>query len=295
MTGYPEKILVLGVTGMVGSAMFKVLSENENFITIGTVRKSIVGDFFPKTNESRIIHDVDVLDIDILLNILNKVKPDVIVNCTGLIKQLSASNDPLCVLPINSLFPHRLSEICKLLGIRMIQFGTDCSFSGEKGLYVESDLSDAKDLYGKSKYIGEIHNEKHVITIRTSTIGHEIVTKNGLIEWFLEQEGPVKGFRKAVFSGLPTVEIARVVSQYILPVSDIHGLYHLSAVPINKYDLLLLVAKQYKKGIEIIPVDEPKIDRSLDSSRFTEKTGYVAPAWPELILTMHSYYNKGRS
>ncbi len=295
MTTYPERALVLGVTGMVGNAMFQVLSENENFITFGTARKSMANNLPPPINKNRIIHDINVLDLDILLNVLNKVKPDVIINCTGVIKQLSVSNDPLYVLPINSIFPHRLSEICKVAGIRLIQFGTDCSYSGKKGLYIESDSSDAKDLYGKSKYIGEIHNEKHVITIRTSTIGHEIETKNGLIEWFLGQEGSVNGFRQAMFSGLPTVEIARVVSQYIFPASDMHGLYHLSASPISKYDLLLLVAKQYKKIIEIIPVDEPEIDRSLDSSRFTDKTGYVAPGWPELILAMHSYYNEGRS
>lgn len=284
-----KKVLVLGITGMVGNAIFRYLSSKHDVITFGTSRSASIHHFFPEVNKEQIITSVDVLNIDNLSPILSRVKPDVVINCTGLIKQLSSSNDPLSVLPINSIFPHQLSNICREMGIRLIQFGTDCSFSGEKGMYKESDISDAKDLYGKSKYIGEIHNEKHAITIRTSTIGHELESKNGLVEWFLIQKGSVKGFRKAIFSGLPTVELARVIADYVLPHSDLHGLYHVSAQPINKFDLLSLVAHEYKKDIEIIPEDMPEIDRSLDSTFFTEKTGYLAPEWPELISIMHSH------
>ena len=185
------------------------------------------------------------------------------------------------------MLPHRLARLCELAGARLIHISTDCVFSGRKGLYLESDLSDAEDLYGKSKYIGELHDLPHAITLRTSIIGHELGSNYALVDWFLSQEGGVKGFTKAIFSGLPTVELARVMKDFVVPHPQLNGLYHVAAKPIDKFRLLSLVAAQYGKAIDIRPEDALVIDRSLDGSRFREATGYVAPEWPELIRRMY--------
>lgn len=220
--------------------------------------------------------------------VLARVQPDVLINCVGLIKQLADAKDPLTALPINAMLPHRLARLCELAGTRLIHMSTDCVFSGRQGAYRESDMSDAEDLYGKSKYIGELHDLPHAITLRTSIIGHELGSSHALVDWFLSQQGSVKGFTKAIFSGLPTVELARVMKDFVIPHPQLNGLYHVAAEPIAKLDLLQLVAAEYGKQVDICPDDELVIDRSLDGSRFRDATGYVAPAWPELIRRMHT-------
>ena len=280
------KVLVLGVSGMLGNAVFKVLTDR--YETWGSLRSSAALSYFTNEQQGRIISGVDVLEHDQMVELLSRVRPDVIVNCVGLVKQLSSVDDPLVALPVNALFPHRLARLADLIGARVIQIGTDCVFSGSKGMYCESDVSDAYDLYGKSKYIGELHDYLHCVTLRTSIIGHELNSNHSLIDWFLSQEGEVKGFSKAIFSGLPTAELARVIAEYVIPNSSLNGLYHVSAEPINKYHLLKLVAEVYEKNISIIPDDKLKIDRSLDSSRFRDITGYQPPEWADLIRYMHT-------
>ena len=210
------------------------------------------------------------------------------INCIGLIKQNAEADDPLSALPINAMLPHRLSRLASLIGARLVHFSTDCVFAGTKGGYTEDDQSDAYDLYGRSKYLGELH-EPHTITVRTSIIGHELASARSLIGWFLGQAGSVKGFTRAIFSGLPTVEIAKIVRDCILPNKVISGVWHVSADPIAKFDLLQLVAEIYGKQIEIIADDSLVIDRTLDSTRFRLETGYVPPNWPELIRMMRDY------
>jgi len=191
-------------------------------------------------------------------------------------------------VPINTLFPHRLARLCETVEARLIHISTDCVFNGQKGGYTEEDPTDAQDLYGLSKYLGEV-NYPHSVTLRTSIIGHELRSANGLIGWFLEQEGECRGFTRAIFSGLPTVVLARVVRDLVIPDAKLHGLYHVAAEPISKFDLLQLVADVYDKSIEIIPDDTLVIDRSLAADRFHEATAYVPPQWPELVSIMHSY------
>ena len=202
---------------------------------------------------------------------------------------MADANDPLSALPINAMLPHRLSRLCGLINAKLIHISTDCVFSGRKGMYAETDVSDAEDLYGKSKYIGEVSDQPHVLTLRTSIIGHELGSSSSLIDWFLSQSGTVKGYSKAIFSGLPTVEVARVIVDYVIPNSDLRGLYHLSVEPIDKYSLLREVARVYEKDMTIIPSDELSIDRSLDSTRFRSLVGYVPPSWLDLIKAMHLY------
>jgi dTDP-4-dehydrorhamnose reductase len=282
------KVLVLGVTGMLGNAVFDVFSNDPAHEVWGTLRNVSALHLFPEGSRSRLFTILNALDQDALTSVLLKVQPDLVINCVGLIKQLADVGDPLVALPINSMFPHRLAHLCALGRARLIHVSTDCVFSGRKGGYLESDVSDAEDLYGKSKYMGELHNQPHAITLRTSIIGHELNSSHALVNWFLSQNGSVKGFSKAIFSGMPTVELARVMKNHVLPHPEMNGLYHVAAEPISKLDLLRLVAAEYDKEIKIFPDDELKIDRSLNGERFRQATGYVAPAWPELIRRMHA-------
>jgi len=282
------RVLVLGITGMLGHDVFKVLDAPPELAVWGTLRSSAGLSYFSEKQHERMLSGVDVLDHDALTAALASVRPDVVVNCVGLIKQLADANDPLVALPINALLPHRLAKLCALAGARLIHISTDCVFSGSKGLYVESDLSDADDLYGKSKYIGELHDQPNAVTLRTSIIGHELGSNHALLEWFLSQKGSVKGYRKAIFSGLPTVELARVIRDFVIPSRQLQGLYHVSVDPIDKYNLLKLVAEIYGKDIEIVPDDKLEIDRSLDSTLFRNASGYIPPTWRELIEKMRN-------
>jgi len=282
------RVLVLGITGMLGSAVYRTFSQDPTYEAWGTMRSAGALQHFAKQSRERLLSGVDVLDQDALVSVLARVRPDVVINCVGLIKQLADAKDPLSALPINSMLPHRLAKLCGLAGARLIHVSTDCVFSGRKGMYAEADLSDAEDLYGKSKFIGELHEMPHAITLRTSIIGHELGTHFSLIDWFLSQNGLVKGYAKAIFSGLPTVELARVMKDYVIPNPELHGLYHVSVEPIDKLSLLKLVAEVYGHKIQIIQDEQVCIDRSLDSSRFRKATGYVPPTWPELVKMMQS-------
>jgi dTDP-4-dehydrorhamnose reductase len=282
------KILVLGVSGMLGNAVFRYCSEDSQHEVIGSARSDSVRRNFPEAFGQRIVTGTDVDNQDSLALLFAKVKPDVVINCVGLIKQMADANDPLQAIPINSLLPHRLARLCDIAGARLIHVSTDCVFSGSKGNYLESDASDAKDLYGRSKFMGEV-DYPHCITLRTSIIGHELNSAKSLVGWFLAQQGSVKGYTKAIFSGLPTIELAHVIRDVVLPQPALRGLYHVAAEPINKFDLLTLVAESYRKEIEIVADEQLVIDRSLNAQRFRAATGYVAPAWPELIQKMANF------
>ena len=283
------RVLVLGVTGMLGNAVLRVFAEDERHEVWGTMRNEGGRRYFAREVQPRLLAGVDVLDLDAVADVMLHVKPEVVINCVGLIKQLADAKDPLVALPINAMLPHRLAKVCALSGARLIHVSTDCVFSGRKGNYLEADLSDAEDLYGKSKFIGELHDLPYAITLRTSIIGHELDSNNALVDWFLSQEGAVKGYARAIFSGLPTVELARIMKDFVVPHPELHGLYHVSAKPIDKFSLLTLIAEIYGKKIDIRHDEEVSIDRSLNSARFTEATGYVAPEWPQLVQGMHQY------
>lgn len=282
------KVLVLGASGMLGSAMLRILSAKQDWCVSGVVRTGAVAKFFPAIVAKNLITGVDIENNDLLLKLFLDHKPNVVINCIGLIKQLADAKDPLSAIPINSLFPHRLARLCELAGARLVHFSTDCVFSGRQGNYRETDISDAEDLYGKSKFLGEV-SYPHAITLRTSIIGHELQGTHSLIGWFLSQKQQCKGYRKAIYSGLPTAVVAEVVRDIVIPRSDLNGLYHVASQPINKYDLLKLVAETYGKQIDIIPDDALCIDRSLNAEQFESATGYRAQAWPELVRKMRSY------
>lgn len=282
-------MLVLGASGMLGNAMFRLLSMSPDKDIYGTVRRDNARSFFQDSSAGNIISGVDVESDEALNGVINQVKPDVVINCIGLVKQLEDAGNPVLAISINALLPHRLAAICAQHDARLIHFSTDCVFSGSKGNYVESDSPDAQDLYGRTKLLGEV-DYPHAITLRTSIIGHEINSTHGLINWFLSQEGEVMGYTHAVFSGLPTCELARVVNEFVLPMPELHGVYHVAAAPVAKFDLLTLVNQQYGKNLLIHPSDTLKINRSLNADRFNEVTGYSAPAWPQLVASMHAFH-----
>lgn len=282
------RVLVLGASGMLGNAMFRVFSEVANNAVFGSMRSESARRHFPEALQQNILSGVDVENQDSLARLFGAVRPELVINCIGLVKQLAESDDPVLTIPINSLLPHRLAALCRVAGARLVHISTDCVFSGEKGGYVEGDFPDADDLYGRTKLLGEV-DYPHAITVRTSIIGHELAGSRSLVNWFLAQEGTVNGYTRATFSGLPTVVLAKVVRDVIAPRPALHGLYHVAAKPIAKFDLLRLVAEVYGKRITIEPNDALVIDRSLDAERFRAATGYSTPSWEEMIRTMHEY------
>lgn len=281
------KVLVFGATGMIGSAMFRVLSEKREWQVWGTLRGDFAKRFFPEPLASKLLLDVDVERQDELVRAIARVQPEVVINCIGLTKHHGEAEDPLLALPLNAMLPHRMADLCAATGARLIHVSTDCVFAGTKGNYLEEDVPDARDVYGKSKHLGEV-KYPHAITLRTSTIGHELQSAYGLLEWFLLQQGSCKGFNNAIFSGLPNTVFAQVVRDVVIPRPDLHGLYHVGGQSISKYELLRLIAKVYGKQIDIIRDDDFTIDRSLNSERFGKVTGYVPAPWPELIQSMHA-------
>lgn len=282
------RILVLGASGMLGNAMIRVLSEKGDWQVYGTIRSESSKRFFQAGIAGQLLSGVDVEQHDSLMQAFIRTRPEVVINCVGLVKQLADAEDPLQAIPINALLPHRLARLCELSGARLLHMSTDCVFAGDKGGYRESDPSDAKDLYGRSKFLGEVAYP-HTVTLRTSIIGHELQSAHGLVGWFLSQQGQCSGYTRAIFSGLPTVVLAQIARDIVIPRADLSGVYHVAARPISKYDLLKLIADVYGKTIEIIPSEQLVIDRSLDATRFQSATAYISPGWPELIKLMHAY------
>jgi dTDP-4-dehydrorhamnose reductase len=281
------RVLVFGASGMVGSAMFRVLSEQRDWQVWGTLRTETDKRFFASELAGRLLSGVDVEKHDALVPVFAKVRPNVVVNCIGLTKHHREAGDALVSITLNALLPHRMADLCAAAGARFVHVSTDCVFSGTRGSYVESDASDAMDVYGKTKFLGEV-DYPHAITLRTSTIGHELQSSYGLLEWFLSQQGSCKGFGRAVFSGLPNTVFAQVVRDLVIPRPGLHGLYHVGGQAIDKYCLLQLIASFYGKNIDIVRDDSFVVDRSFSSKRFHEATGYESPVWPELIYTMHA-------
>jgi dTDP-4-dehydrorhamnose reductase len=270
---------------MLGSQLYKTLKEKYRvIITLRNTYKSVSGlNFF---DPGDVKENVDALDFDSVTGTIVGTKPDVVINCIGLIKQLPISRDPLSAITINALLPHRISHVCSDAKTRMIHISTDCVFSGIKGNYSDGDVSDAEDLYGRTKYLGEVNYKPHTITLRTSIIGHELNSRNGLVEWFLNEKGPVQGYTKALFSGFTTYELSKIISDYIIPNKDLTGVYNISANTISKYELLQQIKQIYKKNTIIIPEDKTIIDRSLNSNALKNLLNYSPPDWKQLISEM---------
>ncbi|QYO66184.1 dTDP-4-dehydrorhamnose reductase family protein [Leptolyngbya sp. 7M] len=280
------KVLILGINGMLGHKLFQVFGNR--FETFGTCRGKAHNYFsgFPSRG-SLIFENVDVKDEQKVRAVIEDVRPDVVVNAIGIIKQIPTSRDIVTTLSVNSIFPHRLESLCDDLGIKVITFSTDCVFKGDKGNYSETDIPDALDLYGQSKHWGELDSKRH-LTVRSSIIGHELGHPHSLVDWFLSNRGgKVKGFKNAIYTGFPTIIFADIIGN-LVESPEISGIVHISSDPISKFDLLEIINQEYDAGITIEPDEEFKIDRSLDSTRFRETNEFAPEPWPDMIATMHS-------
>lgn len=281
-----KSILVIGASGLIGNTIFRYLNLNKKFQVYGTVRNLASKQYFSSKFTNNLIVQNNISELDKWLLIFKRVQPNYVINCIGITKHLEGGNDPLRTIPINAYFPHYLNSICQDHGCRLIHISSDCVFSGNRGSYIEQDTPDATDFYGKSKALGEI-TQGPAITLRTSTIGHELHSSFGLLDWFLNERGSCQGYKNAFFSGIPTIELAKIIERHVIPNSQLEGLYHVGANKISKYDLLTQIAHEYGKKIEIVPNTVFKIDRSLNSDRFYGATGYNPPSWPQLIKEMH--------
>lgn len=276
------RILILGGAGMLGHQL--LLSLKDRHAVRVTLHHEIADvpapDLFSAGNA---YPGIDVRSDENVSRILNDFRPEAVINAVGIIKQRDDAKAAIPSIEINALLPHRLGLHCKKIGARLVQPSTDCVFSGERGRYDENDFADARDLYGRTKYLGEL-NESHCITLRTSIIGLELSHKQSLIEWFLAQKGSIKGYRNAIYSGFTTLEIARIIEKILTEHQDLSGVFHVASEPIDKYTLLTrLAAKLKRSDLSIEPDDSFFCDRSLNGTRFTAATGYRAPDWETLL------------
>jgi dTDP-4-dehydrorhamnose reductase len=282
----PPRVLILGAAGMLGHSLMKELDKDGSFDVFGSARDAgILREYFPDHLLARVTSGIDALDMSTIRQLLNHVKPDVIVNCIGVIKQDSAVNDAAYTIKVNSLFPHLLAAECGHHAARLIHISTDCVFSGDRGNYREADNPDPSDFYGRTKLLGEI-SAPPALTLRTSVIGHELDKNRSLVDWFLRQSGVVNGFTRAIYSGFTTIEFARLLGAVVLPRTDIVGLLHVASAPISKYDLLSLIAAAYDWTGELVPYLDFACDRSLSSEAFSALTGYKPPPWTDMIAEM---------
>ncbi|MCM2264346.1 MAG: SDR family oxidoreductase [Desulfuromonadales bacterium] len=275
------KILILGGDGMLGHQLLtSLLPRHEVRVTLRQDLEAYRehGLFTPANAYA----GVDVRSLERLTEVVADFQPAAVINAVGIVKQRPTARESIPSLEINALLPHRLAVLCRAAGARLVHLSTDCVFSGKTGHYRDDDPSDAEDLYGKSKFLGEVHDNR-CLTLRTSIIGRELARKKSLLEWFLAQSGPVKGFTNAIYSGFTTPEMSRIIEMLLVKHPDAHGVYQVSSEPINKYELLLLFRDKFGKEIDIVPDAEFKCDRSLDSRRFRQVFDYAPPSWEAMI------------
>jgi len=275
------RILILGGDGMLGHQLLKFLAPRHEVKV--TLRQDLEAySTYKLFDNDNAYTGIDVRSLERLTEVLADFRPDAVINAVGIVKQRPTAKESIPSLEINALLPHRLAVLCKAVAARLIHLSTDCIFSGTKGNYQESDPSDAEDLYGKTKFLGETQ-DSHCLTLRTSIIGRELSRHKSLLEWFLAQTCTVKGFTKAIYTGFTTLEMSRIIENMLVNHPEASGVYQVSSDPINKYELLLLFREKLGHKIEIIPDDSFCCDRSLDSTRFRKEFAYTPPTWESMI------------
>ncbi|MDQ2697034.1 MAG: SDR family oxidoreductase [Pseudomonadota bacterium] len=276
------RILILGGDGMLGHQLLRQFHRNHE------VRVTLRQDAWTYADYGLFHPDnacfgVDVRSTERLAEVFAEFRPEAVINAVGIIKQRSIAKESIPSLEINALLPHRLAVLCRMGAARLIHLSTDCVFSGSKGGYTVEDIADAIDLYGRTKFLGEVHDD-HCVTLRTSIIGLELARKKSLIEWYLAQQGTIKGFVRAIYTGLTTMEMARIIENVLTRHTDLSGVWQVASQPISKYDLLCrLTGKLQRNDIRIIPDEQFVCDRSLDGTRFAQRTGYIAPDWDAML------------
>ena len=279
------KVLILGATGMLGHNLCQQLGKDLE--VYGTIRGDVASiEEYRILQPENIIGRVDAADVRAFSDAIRAIRPDVVVNAIGAVKQTPEANQWETAIAVNSVLPHNLSLLTKDLGARLIAISTDCVFSGRKGNYSESDIPDADDVYGASKRLGEPSGE-NVLVLRTSIIGRELRSTHGLVEWFLANRGKtIEGFVDAVFSGLTTIAFAKLLRTLIVEQRELAGIYHVSSEPISKYDLLKRLNDAFATKTVIERSYRLKTDRSLDSSAFRSVSDWQPPTWTEMISEM---------
>ena len=271
---------------MLGHKAFQEFSKSFNtYASFRNFTPSLKGDnVFPL---DKVIEGINVFDFGGVEHMIRELQPHTIVNCIGIIKQLEEAHDKRISIYINSLFPHLLHEVCENTGARLIHISTDCVFSGKQGNYTDADTSDATDLYGRTKYLGEVENYPS-LTLRTSIIGHGLFRNSSLVDWFLSQNfGKVKGFQHAIYTGFPTVIFCRELVRVVKDFPQLSGLYNFASNKISKYELLLLIREIYGLSIEIEPYEDFYCDRSMSPERYQKVTNFQTPSWRSMIEEMH--------
>lgn len=279
------RVLILGGGGMLGHKLWqRFQSRFDTWVAFRGPYSAYAryGLFDP----ARTVDNIDVADVNSIVRAIGRVRPEVIINAVGIIKQLPVAKDLMLSIATNALFPHRLAALAKIAGIRVVQVSSDCVFSGRKGNYIEEDVSDAEDLYGRTKYLGELASEE-TLTLRTSIIGRELSTRSGLVEWFLaNRRGRVRGFTRAAYSGVTTLAFADILAEILERHPTLSGVYHLSSDRISKYDLLRLLDSAFGAGVEVEAEADTIIDRTLDSSRLRGVLNAGPPSWPEMVQAL---------
>lgn len=282
------KLAVLGATGMLGHKLFQIL-RSKFTETTAIVLEDVKRPPFNRVEilqGNDVITGIDVSDFDRLGAVLSDIKPDYIINCVGIIRQRDTSKSYIPSIELNALLPHKLANFAAKWSGRVIHFSTDCVFDGFRGNYTEDDLSNAVDLYGKSKFLGEVQCG-NALTLRTSIIGRELTNHQSLLDWFLSREGDViNGFKNVIYSGVTTNQMAEVVAMIIQQYPALSGLYQVVADPISKYDLLCLARDAFDVDIQIKAEAETVSDRSMKGDKLRKETGYLSPPWPELIANL---------
>lgn len=279
------KILILGGEGMLGHKVFQILSPR--FDTCVTFQRAggpwTRYPVYKEVEPKRLLAGVNALNFETVIRAFAVTRPDVVINCIGIIKQLKEAKDPVISIQLNALFPHRLADLCAATGTRLFHMSTDCVFSGKRGNYTEADIPDPEDLYGRTKLLGEV-DRPGCLTLRTSIFGRDFVKDSALLEWFLSQRGKtIKGYTHAIYTGFPTQILARIMGDLIEHYPDLEGLYQVASAPISKYELLVRIRDAMNLHVEIEPDDNLFCDRSLDATRFVAATGYRIPTWDEMI------------
>jgi len=284
------RILVLGGTGMLGHKAYQVFGrEWETFVTMRAYNGRLKDTRF--FDPDHVIEGVDAFAFDTVDRAITQTRPQIVLNAIGIIKQSDEAHDPRSAIYVNTLFPHLLAEACTKHRCKLIHISTDCVFSGTRGHDHEEDIPDALDLYGRSKFLGEVGTGGH-LTLRTSIIGHELFSRLGLVEWFLAQRGKsVNGFTNAVFSGLTTLALSREIARLIRTSPGLSGLFQVSAGPIDKYHLLSIIQSIYGADVCITPFSGFICDRSLNSDRYRNAVGFVPQSWEAMVTEMHEEYH----
>jgi len=277
------KLLIIGASGMLGQTLFKVASQQSDLEVYGTVRHRDARVLeFLQTHRSRIFE----CDLESAVDPLLYCSPDVVINCAGIIKQQGTGQAALSYIRVNALAPYILADLCERQGARLIQISTDCVFSGHVGHYTETDIPDPVDLYDRSKLLGEVIHAPH-LTVRTSFIGFDRFhdQRLSLLDWFRRQSGEIKGYTRAIWSGLTTLELSRNLT-LLAHRPEVTGLLHLCGEKISKYELLVLARDIFgKTDVVIRPDDNYACDRSLISSRLFE-LGITVPGLRQMLVEL---------